>query len=88
MHLMLVSSVHLFHFFLIHHFFLKLFTYPMTRNSSLCDFCADTKRFKKDLRVVHVRDLNFILKSEIFVHWDGQLRASHLILGLKPVYST
>ena len=38
--------------------------------------------------MVHVRDLNFILKSEIFVHWDGQLRASHLILGLKPVYST
>ena len=30
-------------------FFFKLLTYPMTRNSSLCDFCADTKRFKKDL---------------------------------------
>ena len=22
------------------------------------------------------------------MHWDGQLRASHLILGVKPVYST
>ena len=60
----------------------------MIRNHSLCDFCADTKRFKKDLQVVHVRDLNFILRSEIFVHWDGQLRASHLILGLEPVYFT
>ena len=37
---------------------------------------------------MHIRDLNFVLKSEIFVHWDGQLRASHLILGVDPVYST
>jgi len=37
---------------------------------------------------VHVRDLNFVLRSEIFVHWDGQLRVSHLILGVDPVYST
>ena len=38
--------------------------------------------------MVHVRDLNFVLRSEIFVHTDGQLRASHLILGVSPVYST
>ena len=38
--------------------------------------------------MVHVRDLNFVLRSEIFVHSDGQLRASHLILGVAPVYST
>ena len=38
--------------------------------------------------MVHVRDLNFILRSKNFVHWDRQLRASHLILGLKPVYFT
>ena len=37
---------------------------------------------------MHVRDLNFVLRSEIFVHWDGQLQASHLILGVDPVYST
>ena len=37
---------------------------------------------------MHVRDLNFVLRSEIFVHSDGQLRASHLILGVAPVYST
>jgi len=29
-----------------------------------------------------------VLRSEIFVHWDGQLRASHLILGVDLVYST
>ena len=35
-----------------------------------------------------MRDLNFVLRSEIFVHRDGQLRASHLILGVDLVYST
>ena len=44
--------------------------------------------FVPDIRTVHVNDLNFIIRSEIFVHWDGQLRASHLILEVEPVYST
>ena len=44
--------------------------------------------FTPDIRTVHVRDLNFILRSKIFVHWDGQPRASHLILGVNPVYSS
>ena len=52
------------------------------------DFYADTKRFKKDLRVIHVRDLNFVPRLEIVVHWDGQLQVSHLILRLEPMYST
>ena len=29
-----------------------------------------------------------MLRSEIFVHRDGQLRASHLFLGVDPMYST
>ena len=37
---------------------------------------------------MHVRDLNFVLRSEIFIHLDEQLRVSHLILGIEPVYST
>ena len=44
--------------------------------------------FVPDIRTVHVKDLNFILRSEIFVHWDEQLRTSHLILGVELVYST
>ena len=44
--------------------------------------------FVPDIRTVHVRDLNFVLRSEIYVHWDRQLRTSHLILGVEPVYST
>ena len=51
-------------------------------------FFVEGKLFTPDVRTVHVRDLNFIIQSEIFVHWDGQLRALHLILGVEPVYST
>ena len=35
-----------------------------------------------------MRDLNFVLRSEIFVHSDGKLQVSHLILGIDPVYTT
>ena len=34
---------------------------------------------------MHVRDLNFVLRLEIFMHSDGQLQASHLILGCNLV---
>lgn len=44
--------------------------------------------FTQDIRTVHVRDLNFVLRSKIFVYRDGQLWASHLILGVDPMYST
>ena len=44
--------------------------------------------FIPDIRTVYAKDLNFILRSEIYVHWDGQLQVSHLILGVEPVYST
>lgn len=37
---------------------------------------------------MHVWDLNFELRLEIFVHYDGQLWASHLILGCTPVYTS
>ena len=41
-----------------------------------------------DFNAVHVRDLNFVLRSEIFVHYDRQLRASHLILGVTSIYTS
>ena len=44
--------------------------------------------FVPNVRTVHAKDLNFILRSEIYVHWDRQLQTSHLILGVEPVYST
>ena len=49
---------------------------------------VDGKVFNPDIRIVHIRGLNFVPRSEIYVHWDEQLQASHLILGVKPVYST
>ena len=32
--------------------------------------------------------MNFVLRSKIFVNFDGQLRASHLILDCASVYKT
>ena len=43
--------------------------------------------FTQEIRTIHVRDLNFVLRFEIFVHRDGQLCASHLILSMDSVYS-
>ena len=54
----------------------------------LCSFIVDGKGFNLDLRVVHVRDLNFVLRSKIFIHSDRQLRVSHLILGCTPIHKT
>ncbi|KAK9990369.1 hypothetical protein SO802_025354 [Lithocarpus litseifolius] len=56
--------------------------YPLSRRE------VDGRVFTSDIKSVHVRDLNFVLRYEIFVHTDGQLRASHLILGCTPVYRT
>ena len=41
-----------------------------------------------NLNAIHVRDLNFMLRSEVFVHYDEQLRASHLILDVTLVYTS
>ena len=49
---------------------------------------ADGKKFILDLNAIKMRDLNFVLRSEIFVHFDRQLKASHLILGCTPVYTS
>ena len=38
-----------------------------------------------NLNLVNEPDLTKILKAEIFVHTDRQLRASHLIIGCDPI---
>jgi len=38
--------------------------------------------------LVNEPDLTKILKAEIFVHTDRQLRAAHLILGYTPLSSS
>ena len=34
---------------------------------------------------MNVPTLNYLLRSEIYVHEDGQLRACHLVLGYQPL---
>lgn len=48
----------------------------------------DTKRYKPNLNTVHATNLNFVLQFEIFVHYDSQLRVSHLILECTPLYTS
>lgn len=37
---------------------------------------------------MQVKELNVILRFEIFVYYDGRLRASHKILGYIPSYTS
>ena len=70
-------------------FFLFPYDYFAYLNAdSLYSSVAEGRLFTLDLRVVHVRDLSFVLKSEIFVHTNKQLRVLHLILSCTPVYKT
>ena len=49
------------------------------------DIFADKEHVSPKLSFVNFPGLNFLLKSEIFVSEDNQLRAAHLILGYKPL---
>ena len=46
---------------------------------------ADKDHVSPKLSLVNVPGLNFLLRSEIFVSEDNQLRAAHLILGYEPL---
>ena len=48
--------------------------------------CLIDKLFTKPkLSLINVPTLNYLLRSEIFVNDDGQLRAVHLILDFEPI---
>ena len=49
------------------------------------DVFADKRHITPRLSLVNVRGLNKVLRSEIFISEDGQLRAVHLILDFKPL---
>ena len=49
------------------------------------DVFADKDHVSPKLSLVNVPRLNFLLRLEIFVSEDNQLRAAHLILGYKPL---
>ena len=48
--------------------------------------CLTDKLFTNPkLSLINVLALNYLLRSEIFVNDDGQLRAVHLILDFEPI---
>ena len=49
------------------------------------DVFVDKKHVSLKLSFVNVPRLNFLLRLEIFVSEDNQLRAAHLILGYEPL---
>ena len=61
--------------------FLMNFCYQL---NLLSTYSIVSKCFKTDINVVHVWDLNFVLCSKIFVHYNEQHRATHLILRCVP----
>ena len=63
----------------IHLFFLSKFL-------TVWFFCLTDKSYTNPkLSLINVPALNCLLKSQIFVNDDGQLRAVHLILDFKPI---
>ena len=44
--------------------------------------------FKRKRQLINSTDLNRLLRSPIYPHPDGQLRATYLILGYSPVYQS
>ena len=50
-----------------------------------CYFLLDKKATAKRRGLVNFNLLNQVLRSEIFLNQDGELRAVHVILGFKPI---
>ena len=57
---------------------------PPRTNVALSLGFADKEQMTPRLSLVNVQVLNFLLRSEIFVSEDEQLRATHLILDYEP----
>ena len=52
---------------------------------SSSDIFADKRHIALRLSLVNVPTLNYLLRSEIFVSEDRQLRAIHLVLDYEPL---
>ena len=55
---------------------------------SSSDVCADKRHVASRLSLVNVPTLNKLLRLEIFINEDGQLRATHLVLDYEPLLRT
>ena len=58
---------------------------PPRTNVTLLTVFADKERTSRRLSLVNVPALNYLLRSEIFVSEDGQLRSAPLILDFVPL---
>lgn len=61
---------------------------PPRTNVALPFSFADKEQITPRLSLVNVQALNFLLRSEIFVSEDGQLRAAPIILDYEPLSCT
>jgi len=52
---------------------------------SFSDVFADKNHVAPRISLTNVQALNYLLRSEIFVSEDRQLRAAHLILDYEPL---
>ena len=52
---------------------------------SSSDVFADKRHIAPKVNLVNVLALNYLLRSEVFVNEDRQLRAAHLVLDYEPL---
>ena len=82
---LLSFTYHSFHVYMSFSFFYYFLDISLTRTPSPT---VVSKKFRLDINIMHIWELNFILCLEIFVHYDEQLKASRLILGCVPSYTS
>ena len=69
-------------------FFFHLFTLN-SKFLTIWFFClTDKTQVNPRISLINVPALNYLLRSQIFVNNDGQLRAAHLILDYEPISRT
>ena len=74
--------------------FLLIFRFPLVMGfiglTMICSSAVftDKRHVAPRLSLVNIADLNKVLRSEVFVSEDRQLRAVHLILDFEPISDT
>ena len=71
-------------FFSFHHFFTLNFGFL----TIWFFYLADKTQVNPWISLINVPALNYLLRSQIFVNDNGQLRATHLILDYEPISRT
>ena len=73
-------------FYFIFYLFYFLFYNELQVSNCLVFLClTDKTQVNHRISLINVPALNYLLRSQIFVIDDGQLRAAHLILDYEPL---